>query len=191
MILPHRHQLKGINTTNLQKSDIDNNSTPSLVLMKNSCTKPFESGGIDDNQTLPQPFFEKDCSTNETVMFGKDLHVSGLTKDRNRKRELITCVKLQLMTGCFIQQNHVPGEFYGFLTGDTIDESIYHFRYQNIFLRQHEEHSNYNDMVRFAFCLQVLHGVNLSLLLPPTSPRQSTTIKKKVFPPDMWLQNIY
>jgi hypothetical protein len=28
MILPHRHQLKGINTTNLQKSDIDNNSTP-------------------------------------------------------------------------------------------------------------------------------------------------------------------
>ena len=114
--------------------------------MKNSCTKPFESGGIDDNQTLPQPFFEKDCSTNETVMFGKDLHVSGLTKDRNRKRELITCVKLQLMTGCFIQQNHVPGEFYGFLTGDTIDESIYHFRYRNIFLRQHEEHSNNNYM---------------------------------------------
>lgn len=177
MQLPHKHQLKGVKL-NLYKSGDDSLS------MKNFCMKPSVS--IDDNQTLSQNFFEKDCSTNEKMMFRKDLGLSGLAKDCNRERELTSDVKLQLMTGCFMQQIHVPCAHYGFLTGDVVDASVYHFRYRHVFLRQNEELSD-NYMFHLAFHLQALRCVCSSLLLPSTSPRRSSTTKKVAFPIDRWL----
>lgn len=199
MLLPHIHQQQG------REHDSDN----SMPMQRGALRKQSAFSNVDENYPVPNRFLEEENNNDEYknahAMVDKDICSSSGTantivlygddnnKHRKKESKLITDVKLQLMTGCCIERNQTSCAYYGLLSCDEIDASIYRFRYHSVVLRQNETDDDMSYMmVNTALRLQALYYVYSSMMLPSIPLKTATTNNARLLPSSstLWLPRI-